>query len=129
MTNTTKLYRRIAIATAALVGVAAIAYGGWVAWMYHITFASDADCRSAQAVVKAGGNLTDATAAKTWAVSARAQNGKLEHDRLTGGVGRYITLVEQTFSGTQPSAQAKAHAFSDMFDACRDIDVSFPTPS
>jgi hypothetical protein len=114
--------------TAVLVSVPMFAYGGWVAWMYHVTLASDADCGAAQAVVKAGDALTDAAAEKSWAASARVQKDNIEHERLQAGVTKYITLVDRTFSGPQPEPEEKGDAFSDMWDACRQIEVNYPTP-
>lgn len=128
MTKKTSMKRRIAIVTAVLAGVAAIAYGGWAAWMNHVTFASAADCGAAQTVVKQGAVLTDAAAAKTWAAAARTQKDKIGHERLRTGVGKYIVVVDRIFSGPQLSKKAKSDAFFDMFDACRDIEVDYPTP-
>lgn len=128
MTKKSSWKRRIAIVTAVLAGFVAITYGGWAVWTYHVTFASDADCTAAQAVVKQGDALTDAAAAKTWVASARAQKDKIGHERLRAGVGQYIVVVDQIFSGAELSKKAKFNAFHDMFDACRDIKVNYPAP-
>src|SRR5689334_14409735 len=123
MTNT-RIYRRIAIVSAVVVGAVALAYGGFVAWMYHITYASAADCGAAQAVVRGADRVTDAAAAKAWAATARVQKDKIGHERLRTGVTEYIAVVERTFNGPPPKAEARGDAFSDMFDACRDIHVN-----
>jgi hypothetical protein len=128
MTNTTNLKRRIAIVTAAVVGVAVLAYGGWAAWMYHVTYASDADCGAAQTLVKDGDALTNAAVAKSWAAHARKEKDKIGHERLRTGVTEYIALVDRTFSEPKPAPEEKGEAFSDMWDACRQIQVNFPTP-
>jgi hypothetical protein len=125
----TSMKRRIAVVTAILVGIAVLTYSKWLTGMNHVTFASDADCRAAQAVVKEGDALTDAAAEKSWAVGARVQKDKIEHERLRAGVTKYITLVDRTFSGPKPESGEKGHAFSDMWDACRQIEVNYPTPA
>jgi hypothetical protein len=43
-------------------------------------------------------------------------------------VTKYITLVDRTFSGAKPESGEKGDAFSDMWDACRQIEVNYPTP-
>ncbi len=128
MTKKSSWKRRIAIVTAVLAGFLAISYGGWAVWTNHVTYASDAECRAAQAVVTGGDALTDAAAVKSWVASARAQKDEIEHERLRNGVGKYIIVVDQIFSGPQLSKKAKSEAFSDMFDACRDIKVNYPAP-
>ncbi|TWP43519.1 hypothetical protein FKR81_42390 [Lentzea tibetensis] len=127
MTQTKSIGRRIGIIAGILVGALVLGYVVWAVALTQITYASDADCATAQTVVTAGGALSDADAAKNWATDAEARKEQLSHDTLKEGLGQYIAYVEQNFAGKPDPAQ-KTSAATTIFDACRDIKMSFPAP-